>query len=620
MNLEIKRIHHLHQWHQYANNRDRVIKPMNHGNACETHLFHGTGSLNPSTIINCPSGRGLDSRKSKGGGFYGDGIYLAEKAGYAMHYAFYERSASGRDTYVLLVVRTALGEPREMGVVVTPDSRKMRTPGMQACGMPYGCVTGGPHRPFLSGSAKAPGESDKGEKRLDESRIFAIYDPNQCYIEYVLKFELEQTQSMVPTNPSLKCPFVRGDVVYYSSYSRSYPNGDQAIFGSKAVVKSGGSLALPDSVRIQFKENRLPVRLHTAYISKTRPTVSVTIAGDQCKIGDVVYYTGPCRRFNLNGTSGEVRYGDECTIAGLALRGTTHLGREQHVCDATTATSSKYVPWDKDVAAVQFPWNASPVVVPCNSLDRKAPSQILKGNFRVGDRVYYTGSFDEWISKLIDYGASGIVVGPARHESYLMIKFGWQVECMELPITDLSCQMPQPLLHGVLRVGQGIVYNGPSVSYRTRTISTDATSIEEAYEKYMVLLDHTSGDNTLLPFTFNYQTDVQLIVTKGSRGIVLAPDVVDPRKRGVKRARLFPEMTGMEVTTTYSAASPSNKQPANRMETRKTVADKATAAAANQTISLTPHSIPGPSVLLLFFHSGYLSCVFVSITAVVLDQ
>jgi len=601
-NIEITRNQHPIQWDQYAHTRDCLIKPMNGGDPHETRLFHGTGrSLNPDALLGSKSGRGLDHRYSNGG-FYGQGIYLSERAGYVLHYAFRERSATDAEVFVILLVRAALGHPCDMGASVTAETRQMRVPGIQKCGTPYGCVTGGPHRPFAAGSASVvAGEASCNDRRgMDESRIYALYDPNQCYIEYVIRFERRKQREVTPTSLPQGLALVRGDDVYFSSYSKPYPNGDHAIFGSKGTVRSTGQHTHPGYIRVQLHTNRFPILLPLSHVSTTKPLVSFNLLGAPCAVGTMVYYRGICKRLTyMSGERIELRYGDACTIAGFALCGTTHLGRERHT------TNPKLVPWDRDVAAVQFPWNSAPVVIPCASLGWEKPSPILQGNFSVGECVYYTGSFNIWLSTMIDYGVSGIVVGPARRHSYVMVKFFWQSDCLELSIADLSYERPPPLLHGLFRVGQTVIYGGPSITYRKRVVPTSATSLDEAYVEYSSLVDSMNGGNALSRALSLFggagdMYDLQLILLKGSKGIVLAPDVLDPRKRGLKRPRQCPT----------SIATPSTGPGTVPRTTNEGGAD------TGSIVGFTPSTVTGPSVLVLFYHPDYLSCIFCSAASI----
>ena len=110
-------------------------------------------------------------------GFYGKGLYLAEKARYSngtaeKTYAFVEPDG----TRSLLLVRAALGR---QCVFADAIDRELRMPPRdEDSGLLCDSVQGGPHRPQKSG----PGAMD--------SCIHVVYDVGQVYPEYVVKYRL----------------------------------------------------------------------------------------------------------------------------------------------------------------------------------------------------------------------------------------------------------------------------------------------------------------------------------------------------------------------------------------------------------------------------------------------
>ena len=93
----------------------------------------------------------------------------------------------------LLLVRTALGAPQEMGARVTLQTKAMTQPAVRGCiamdgssadtaavdriDVRFDSVVAGPHRPFLSG----PG--------LNDSRFHVVYANEQAYPEYLVTYE-----------------------------------------------------------------------------------------------------------------------------------------------------------------------------------------------------------------------------------------------------------------------------------------------------------------------------------------------------------------------------------------------------------------------------------------------
>ena len=160
-------------------------------------------------------------------------------------------------------------------------------------------------------------------------------------------------------------------------------------------------------------------------------------------------------------------------------------------------------------------------------------------------------------------------------------------------------------------MGQTVVYGGPSITYRKRVVPTSATSLDEAYVEYSSLVDSMNGGNALsralsLFGGVDDTYDLQFILLKGSKGIVLAPDVLDPRKRGLKRPRQCPTSiatpsTGLGMVPRTTGVAP---------ETNEGKAD------TGSIVGCTPSTVTGPSVLVLFYHPDYLSCMFCSAASI----
>jgi hypothetical protein len=148
------------------------------GDANERWLWHGTGCTPPATVLEHEVGP--DPRFSKGG-FYGPGLYLAEKARYSNDDRYVHQVPAGtlgchRSHRQLLLCRAALGVSFDFGEIVQKDLKK---PPEESAGVLYDSVRGGPHRPGIAGS----GDND--------SPMFVLYDLAQAYPEYVVTYELE---------------------------------------------------------------------------------------------------------------------------------------------------------------------------------------------------------------------------------------------------------------------------------------------------------------------------------------------------------------------------------------------------------------------------------------------
>ena len=187
--VALERIQHRGLWRAYARRRDDVAF-YNENDADEILLWHGTGARAPSAVL--AHQEGLDPRFS-GGGFYGQGIYLAERAAYPVGGRYAHRVAGhGGTRFQLLLVRVAAGAPQDFGTEVTAATRAMRFPGSRADngGRLYDCVMAGPHRPHISGVG-GPGDTDA-------SRICVVYQADQMYPAFVCTFDLSFASLPVP--------------------------------------------------------------------------------------------------------------------------------------------------------------------------------------------------------------------------------------------------------------------------------------------------------------------------------------------------------------------------------------------------------------------------------------
>ena len=164
-------------WRDYWTKREH-LQVKRSGDANERWLWHGTGRTPPATVLEHEVGP--DPRFSKGG-FYGPGLYLAEKARYSNDDRYVHQVPGGtlgchRSHRQLLLCRAALGLSFDFGDDVRKDLKK---PPEESAGVLYDSVRGGPHQPRTAGA----GDND--------SPIFVLYDLAQAYPEYVVTYELE---------------------------------------------------------------------------------------------------------------------------------------------------------------------------------------------------------------------------------------------------------------------------------------------------------------------------------------------------------------------------------------------------------------------------------------------
>jgi hypothetical protein len=164
-------------WRDYWTKREH-LQVKRSGDANEQWLWHGTGRTPPATVLEHEVGP--DPRFSRGG-FYGPGLYLAEKARYSNDDRYVHQVPAGTlgrrlAHRQLLLCRAVLGVSFDFGEIIDRDLKK---PPEESAGVLYDSVRGGPHQPRTAGA----GDND--------SPIFVLYDLAQAYPEYVVTFELE---------------------------------------------------------------------------------------------------------------------------------------------------------------------------------------------------------------------------------------------------------------------------------------------------------------------------------------------------------------------------------------------------------------------------------------------
>ena len=182
--VELRRVENRLLWRRYWLKRREVALKQPEGpeseeiKAKESWLWHGTGSHDPAEVLEHETG--LDPRFSRPG-FYGTGLYLAERACYSdgtapesvvkKTYAHVDAAAGTRS---LLLCRAALGNHHDYGTE-TQESLTM-PPKDTSSGLLFDSIRGGPHRPDRSG----PGDRD--------SAMYVLYDSCQAYPDYIVTY------------------------------------------------------------------------------------------------------------------------------------------------------------------------------------------------------------------------------------------------------------------------------------------------------------------------------------------------------------------------------------------------------------------------------------------------
>jgi hypothetical protein len=180
---QIQRWEHRSQFRKFWDMRRMLdtVKRFRNGGANEKLLWHGTGTLRPADAL-C-NDVGLDNRFSRGG-FYGNGLYLAEKARYSnSDYAHRLPEIAGQTPQrQLILVRASVGRYCDYGWNIDRTLQlPPAEPGRFTQGKRYDSVRGGPHRPKTAG----PGDND--------SVMFVLYDYSLFYAEYVVTYHMNAT-------------------------------------------------------------------------------------------------------------------------------------------------------------------------------------------------------------------------------------------------------------------------------------------------------------------------------------------------------------------------------------------------------------------------------------------
>jgi len=162
-------------WKSYAAKRAAVALKRG-GDANEQWLWHGTGDLSPADALQHEAG--MDPRFSRAG-YYGGGLYLAERARYS-NYGRYPHVLQDRRRRQLVLLRAAVGRPRDYGHTVSKETRALTMPPQEGPGVLFDAVRGGLHHPERLGVHVHP----------DASRMVVLYDLAQAYPAFIVTYTL----------------------------------------------------------------------------------------------------------------------------------------------------------------------------------------------------------------------------------------------------------------------------------------------------------------------------------------------------------------------------------------------------------------------------------------------
>jgi len=160
----LQRIQNLLTLHKYyAENRKIASECYSTQPAQTEHLlFHGTKNLSPTAIIS--SQEGFDTRLASSQNLWGPATYFAEDASYADKYAF----RTGPTTRQMMVASVAVGSCFDYGTLCNPTL----------------------NQPPIDVHNKGRYHSVSGITK--DSRVYAIFNSNQCLPQYVITYSLDE--------------------------------------------------------------------------------------------------------------------------------------------------------------------------------------------------------------------------------------------------------------------------------------------------------------------------------------------------------------------------------------------------------------------------------------------
>ncbi|KAM9845873.1 protein mono-ADP-ribosyltransferase PARP11-like isoform 2-T2 [Aulostomus maculatus] len=153
----ISRIQNFDLWEMYCRKKKHLMRIKGVTDIQERRLFHGTKLTN----VDCICKYNFDQRLAgcRSGSVYGKGIYFAKYATFADRYSDLSMDSQGQRTKVLFLARVIIGKS-------TVGQSHFQKPD-HAC---------------------SENTHDSCVDDIDNPRIFVIFDPNQIYPEYLIKY------------------------------------------------------------------------------------------------------------------------------------------------------------------------------------------------------------------------------------------------------------------------------------------------------------------------------------------------------------------------------------------------------------------------------------------------
>ncbi|MEE6518085.1 hypothetical protein FKM82_028772 [Ascaphus truei] len=164
---EISRIQNYFQWERYTRKRDHMVQKLSEleWNRLELDLFHGTDF----SMVEAICRQNFDPRVSgKHGTVYGKGCYFAKKADYSHKFS----TATSDGHHYMFLAKVLVGRP----ALGSPSFRR-----------PPPVYSGDPASPLYNSCVS----------RLNDPEIFVIFESDQCYPNFVIKYQKVQDMVIV---------------------------------------------------------------------------------------------------------------------------------------------------------------------------------------------------------------------------------------------------------------------------------------------------------------------------------------------------------------------------------------------------------------------------------------
>jgi hypothetical protein len=225
-----------------------------------------------------------------------------------------------------------------------------------------------------------------------------------------------------------------GDVVHFSGARQTFGDGDQLEFGVAGVVLGlSFPVDLAPRIAVRFHGHKEHTNVRLNEISKIRPEIP-----GGYKVGEKVFWIGE----NESLSSGErLEFGMQGEVMGRATQG----GCIDDTC-----------------VAVQFKGNQRVTDVLLDLISSSQPS--ILGNFKSGERVYFTGAAQQFADgDRLDFAHPGEVLGRVRpggdrDNERIAVKFDGNKNYTAVRLNEISQAVP--VIPGGYSVGDRVCWRG----------------------------------------------------------------------------------------------------------------------------------------------------------------